>query len=74
VVAALAVPASASADAVLEWNRYGEQALGQGAQQRGQPDLAVLGTAMVQGAVYDAVNAIVRTNKPYLVAPRARRW
>ena len=74
VVAALAAPAAASADAVLDWNRYGEQALGQGAQQRGQPDLAVLGAAMVQGAVYDAVNAIARTNQPYLVAPRARRW
>ena len=74
VVAALAAPAAASAAAVLDWNRYGEQALGQGAQQRGQPDLAVLGAAMVQGAVYDAVNAIARTNQPYLVAPRARRW
>jgi hypothetical protein len=72
--AALAAPAAAPADVVLDWNEYGEQALNQSAQQRGQPDVALLGRAMVQGAVYDAVNAIARTNQPYLVAPRARRW
>jgi CheY-like chemotaxis protein len=74
VAAALASPAAASANTVVDWNRYAEQAINQVAQQRGQPDLAVLDTAMVQGAVYDAVNAIARTNQPYLVAPPARRW
>jgi PAP2 superfamily len=69
-----AAPPPASANAVLDWNQYGEQALNESAQRRRQPDVALLGRAMVQGAVYDAVNAITRTNQPYLVAPRARRW
>ena len=74
VAAALAVPTSASADVVLDWYRYAGQELNQAAQMRNQPQRARLEMAMVQGAVYDAVNAIARTNQPYLVAPRARRW
>jgi PAP2 superfamily protein len=73
-LAALASPAVASANTVVEWDANAERALAQAGQQRGQPELPVLGTAMVQGAVYDAVNAIARTNQPYLVAPRARWW
>src|SRR5215211_1137628 len=71
---ALAAPAAASANTVIDCNRYAEGAIAQTAQERGKPELPVLDTPMVQGAVYDAVNAIARTNQPYLVAPPARRW
>jgi hypothetical protein len=69
-----APPAAAAAGAVLDWNRYAERAVNQAAQERNQPQRAFLEMAMVQGAVYDAVNAITRANQPYLVAPRAHRW
>jgi hypothetical protein len=72
--AALAAPTAASADVVLDWNRYAEQVINQAAQESGVPQRALLDSAMVQGAVYDAVNAITRTHQPYLVAPRARPW
>jgi PAP2 superfamily len=68
-----AAPA-ASADTVLDWYGYAGRELIQAAQMRNQPPRARLEMAMVQGAVYDAVNAIARTNQPYLVSPRARRW
>lgn len=61
-------------DTVITWNVYAEQALNQAAQQRGQPNRARLEMAMVQGAVYDAVNAIAQTHGPYLGAPPAHRW
>ncbi|MGH9162468.1 MAG: vanadium-dependent haloperoxidase, partial [Vicinamibacteraceae bacterium] len=67
-------PNREAADTVIIWNQYAERALGQVAQQRGQPELPVLDTAMVQGAVYDAVNAIARSHQPYLVAPPAPWW
>jgi hypothetical protein len=76
-VTALAAPAAAPAaseNAVLDWYRYAGREVNQAAQMRNQPQRARLEMAMVQGAVYDAVNAIARTNQPYLVAPRARRW
>jgi hypothetical protein len=38
------------------------------------PHVAVLSLAMVQGAVYDAVNAIDGTHQPYLIAPAAEQW
>jgi hypothetical protein len=62
---ALAAPTAASADVVIDWNRYAETAINQGEQQRQQPTAALLDSAMVQGAVYDAVNAITGTNQPY---------
>jgi hypothetical protein len=74
VAAALAVPTSASANTVLDWYQYAGQDINHAAQYRGQPQRARLEMAMVQGAVYDAVNAIARTNEPYLVAPRAQPW
>ncbi len=77
VASALATPSAAPAasdSAVLDWYQYAGQELNQAAQARNQPPRARLEMAMVQGAVYDAVNAIARTNQPYLVAPRARRW
>jgi hypothetical protein len=38
------------------------------------PHTAALGFAMVQGAVDDAVNAIDRRHRPYLVQPVANPW
>jgi hypothetical protein len=73
-LAALGVPAEASANTVIDWNQHAETAINQGEQQRRQPTAVLLDTAIVQGAVYDAVNAIARTNQPYLAAPRARWW
>jgi PAP2 superfamily len=55
------------ADIVVEWNAHAQAAIigtaGQG------PTVAYLHFAMVQGAVYDAVNAIEGTHEPYLGAP-----
>jgi hypothetical protein len=69
-----ASPKAASADIVLDWYRYAGQEVNQAAQLRGQPQRARPEMAMVQGAVYDAVNAITGTNQPYLAAPPAQRW
>jgi hypothetical protein len=66
--------AVAGSNAVVDWYRYAGQELNQAAQVRGQPQRAWLEMAMVQGAVYDAVNAIAETNEPYLVAPPAEPW
>ncbi len=82
-VCALAVPASASAAqsptsaTVRDWNRYATNALGNpptapvmpGVGQA--PQVSVLHVGMVQGAVYDAVNAIDGGHQPYLGAPAA---
>jgi hypothetical protein len=83
-VCALAVPASASAvqpttsaDTVRDWNLNATAALGNpptasvmpGVGQA--PHVSVLHVGMVQGAVYDAVNAIDGGHRPYLVAPAA---
>jgi hypothetical protein len=56
-----------TAASVIEWNANAQAAIigtaGQG------PTVAYLHLAMVQGAVYDAVNAIVGGHEPYLGAP-----
>jgi hypothetical protein len=70
VVVAFAYPAAARGDAVTDWNGYANAAIfstGPTAHS------AVLSTAMVQGAVYDAVNAIARGYRPYLPTPSADR-
>ena len=67
-LAALALPAAARGDAVTDWNGYANAAIfstGPAAHS------AVLSTAMVQGAVYDAVNAIAGGYQPYLPTPGA---
>jgi hypothetical protein len=69
---ALALPATAQADAVTDWNRNATTALVAGAAQ--PPPVATLHLAMVHGAVYDAVNAIDGGYRPYLVAPAANPW
>jgi len=64
---ALASPRVARADAVTDWNLIASNAIVVTAAQ--PPPVSVLHFAMVQGAVYDAVNAIDRGHEPYLVQP-----
>jgi PAP2 superfamily len=75
-VCALAIPATASAapptgsaETVREWNAIATSSIVSTAGQ--PPHAAALSLAMVQGAVYDAVNAIDGGRQPYLVAPPA---
>ena len=64
-------PALARADTVTDWNGYASTAIVATARQ--PPPVAVLSFAMVQGAVYDAVNAIDGRHRPYLTQPPAGR-
>jgi hypothetical protein len=67
---ALASPTGARADAVTDWNAIASDAIVARAAQ--PPPVSALSFAMVQGAVYDAVNAIDQVQlKPYLAAPPA---
>jgi hypothetical protein len=63
----LASPKVACADAVTDWNLIASNAIVATAGQ--PPPVAALSFAMVQGAVYDAVNAIDRCHQPYLLQP-----
>ena len=58
------IPAAARADTVADWNGFASTAIVTTAGQ--SPHAAALSFAMVQGAVYDAVNAIDRGHRPYL--------
>jgi len=60
----LAVPPSASADAVSDWNAIAVQATVTGARPG---PTGVIDIAMAQAAVYDAVQAIVKRFEPYYV-------
>jgi PAP2 superfamily len=64
---ALVPPKVARANAVTDWNLIASNAIVVTAGQ--PPPVSVLHFAMVQGAVYDAVNAIDRGHRPYLVQP-----
>lgn len=66
----LAAPAGAGT--VSQWNVNATNALIVTAGQT--PPVSVLHLAMVHGAVYDAVNAIDRGYRPYLVSPTAMPW
>jgi PAP2 superfamily len=61
--------ASARADTVTDWNAIATTAIVTTAGQ--SPHAATPSLAMVQGAVYDAVNAIDGGHRPYLGAPPA---
>ena len=79
VVATAAFAATAhgqSENAATTWNRIASAAIMSPAPAgAGQPPhAAVLSLAMVQGAVYDAVNAIDGGHEPYLAAPAAEAW
>jgi hypothetical protein len=71
-LAALATPVAARADAVTDWNAIASTAIATNAGQ--PPHVASLSFAMVQGAVYDAVNAIAGGYRPYLASPSANPW
>ena len=65
---ALVAPAVGSADTVTQWNQNAAQALMVTAAQ--PPNVSVLHMAMVQGAVFDAVNAIDGSREGYLLTSR----
>ena len=73
LVTALALVALATgvarADAVIDWNLIASNSIVVTAGQ--PPPVSVLHFAMVHGAVYDAVNAIDRGHRSYLVQPDA---
>jgi hypothetical protein len=69
---ALASPAVARADAVTDWNAIASNAIVTTAGQ--PPAVSALSFAIVQGAVYDAVNAIDGGYQPYLIRPAANPW
>jgi hypothetical protein len=67
-LAALAAPAVGAADTVTQWNQNAATALYVTAAQ--PPNVSTLHMAMVQGAVYDAVNAIDGGHEGYLLTSR----
>jgi hypothetical protein len=68
LVAACLSPTAARGDAVTDWNVAANAAI---FSTNPTAHSAVLSTAMVQGAVYDAVNAIAGGYRPYLPTPAA---
>jgi hypothetical protein len=68
VVAAFAWPSGAHGDAVTDWNAAANAAI---FSTNPTAHSAALSTAMVQGAVYDAVNAIDGGYRDYLPTPAA---
>ena len=83
ISAALLVPAAPAiaaepGDMVLQWNANAVAAIGNAPTATppglGQPPpLQLIQLAIVQGAVYDAVNSIARTHAPLIVRVRASR-
>jgi hypothetical protein len=71
VTAGAVAPASVRADTVTDWNDYASTAIVVTASQ--PPPVAALSFAMVQGAVYDAVDGISRERRPYLATPPGAR-
>ena len=69
----LALSPAARADAVTDWNLTASNAIVSTAGQ--PPAVSALSFAIVQGAVYDAVNAIdQQRHRPYITAPPANPW
>jgi hypothetical protein len=68
LAAACTSPAVARGDAVTDWNTNANAAI---FATTGTAHGAAINTAMVQAAVYDAVNAIAGRYRPYLATPRA---
>jgi hypothetical protein len=68
---ALAAPAVAQATEVTNWNRIATDTLVViPGPAGGAPPALQINMAMTQGAVYDAVNAIERRHRPYLLRTR----
>ena len=78
LLAVLATPTSARADAVTDWNQVAAAALQSPGTATppgaGQGAVSTAHLAMVHAAVYDAVNAIAGCHKPYVSSPAAKRW
>ena len=78
LIALLATPASARADAVTDWNQVAAAALQSPGTASppgaGQGAVSTAHLAMVHAAVYDAVNAIDGCREPYVSSPAAERW
>jgi hypothetical protein len=70
VTAALGAPGVARADSVTQWNINASSAIFAAGPTA---HASTLSFAMVQGAVYDAVNGIEGGCQPYLVNPAADR-
>jgi hypothetical protein len=69
--AAAQARAGAAPNAVITWNTHAQTAIFEVARE--SPTATSRSFAMVQGAVYDAVNAIAGTPyDPYLIVPRSR--
>jgi hypothetical protein len=66
----LAVPATASANEVTDWNTIAVTTVLAQPPLASSPNSSAVFMAMVQGAVYGAVNSIDRQGKPYLVNRR----
>ena len=64
---ALAMPAVASANEVTKWNEIAVNTVNAQPPITSAPPAGSMFMAMVQGAVYGAVNAVDRHGKPYLV-------
>jgi len=67
---ALVVPATASANEVTKWNEIAVNTVLAQPPITSAPSAAAVFVAMAQGAVYGAVNAIDRHQRPYLVMRR----
>jgi len=68
--AALAVPVAAQANEVTNWNSIAQSTILAQPPLASAPPASAVMMAMVQGAVYGAVNAIDRQHRPYLVHRR----
>jgi hypothetical protein len=66
-VVALSAPATAQANELTKWNAIAQSTILAQPPITSAPPAAATFMAMVHGAVYDAVNAIDRTHRPYLL-------
>jgi hypothetical protein len=66
-VIALAAPAAAQANEVTKWNAIAQTTVLAQPPIASAPPASLTFIAMVQGAVYDAVNSIDQTHRPYLL-------
>jgi len=64
---ALAVPALAQANEVTKWNEIAVNTINAKPPLTSAPPAGAVFVAMVQGAVYGAVNAVDRHGRPYLI-------
>jgi PAP2 superfamily len=78
LIAVLATPASARADAVTDWNQVAAAALQSPGTATppgaGQGAVSTAHLAMVHAAAYDALSAIAGGHEPYASLPAAEPW